>query len=138
MVTMVFDEIVLLVAMIAVGIAVKKWHVVRDRRLIRAVMQNALKERKAFWTGMLTGGVYLAVFMILGGQGGRIHILFGRVIWNTSVGEVLAGFLLAILVMLSMALFIYGVHVMGPKRSGGQGSIGLAGSLLALLAAFCP
>lgn len=138
MVTMVFDEIVLLVAMIAVGIAVKKWHVVRDRRLIRAVMQNALKERKAFWIGMLTGGVYLAVFMILGGQGGRIHILFGRVIWNTSVGEVLAGFLLAILVMLSMALFIYGVHVMGPKRSGGQGSIGLAGSLLALLAAFCP
>ncbi len=138
MVTPVFDEIALLLAGIAMGFAVGKWHVVRDRRLILSVMRNALKERKALWIGILTGALYLSAFLVLGGQGGRIHILFGRVIWNTSPGEVLAGVLLAVLVMLSMSLFIYGVHVMGARRTAGQGSIGLTGSLLALLAAFCP
>ena len=81
---------------------------------------------------------YLAVFMILGGQGGRVHVLFGRVIWNTSPGDLLPGILLALLVMLSMSLFIYGAGVMGAKKTGRQGGMGLIGSLLALLAAFCP
>ena len=133
-----FDEIALLLAVIAVGIAIKKWHIVRDRRLILAVIQNALKERKALWVGILTGIFYLAVFMIPGGKGGRIHILFGRVIWNTSPGEVLAGILLSVLVMLSMSLFVFGVRVMGARQSGKKSGIGFFGSLLALLAAFCP
>jgi len=138
MVTMVFDEIVLLVAAIAVAAAVKKWHVIRDGRLVLTVIGNALKERKALWTGIVTAVLYLAVFLILGGRGGRVHILFGRVVWNTSPGDMLAGILLAALVMLSMTLFVYGVHVMGAGRSGTQGGIGIIGSLLALLAAFCP
>ena len=138
MMTMVYDKIALLLAVIAVCIAVWKWHIIRDRRLILSVLQNALKERKAFWIGILTAVFYLAVFMILGGRGGRIHLLFGRLIWNTSPGDMLTGILLAILVMLSMALFVYGVNVMGAKRSGKKGGIGFIGSLLALLAAFCP
>jgi protein-S-isoprenylcysteine O-methyltransferase Ste14 len=132
------DEAALVLAVIAVGIAVRKWHAVRDRRLLLSVMRNALKERKALWVGILTAVFYLAIFMILGGQGGRVHLLFGRVIWNTSPGDMLAGILLALLVMLSMALFIYGVQVMGARWSGRQGGMGIIGSVLALLAAFCP
>jgi hypothetical protein len=138
MVTSVFDEIALLLAAIVVVIAIKKWHIIRDRRSILAVVRNALKERKARWIGILAGVFYLAVFMIPGGKGGRIHILFGRLVWNASPGEALAGILLAILVMLSMALFVYGVRVMGAKQTGKKGGAGFFGSLLALLAAFCP
>ncbi len=138
MVTLLFDEIALAVAVIAVAVAVRKWHVVRDRRQIFLVIQMALKERKAFWIGILAAVFYLAVFMILGGQGGRIHVMFGRVIWNTSPGDLLPGILLALLVMLSMSLVIYGIGVMGAKKTGRQGGMGLIGSLLALLAAFCP
>lgn len=135
---MMYDKIALFLALIVVCIAVWKWHIIRDRRLIISVIRNALKERRAFWIGILTAIFYLVVFMILGGKGGRIHILFGRLIWNTSPGDMLTGILLAILVMLSMALFVYGVHVIGAKRSGKKGGIGFVGSLLALLAAFCP
>ena len=134
---MMYDKIALLLAVIAVCTALWKWRIIRDRRLILSVIQNALKERKALWIGILTAVFYLAVFVILGGRGGRIHLLFGRLIWNTSPGDMLTGILLALLVMLSMALFVYGVHVMGAKRSGKKGGIGFIGSLLALLAAFC-
>jgi len=138
MVTLLFDEMALLLAVFAVAVAVKKWHVVRDRRQILLVIQLALKERKALWVGIVTAVLYLSVFLILGGQGGRVHILFGRVIWNTSLGDALPGILLALLVMLSMALTIYGIGVMGAKKSGRQGGMGIIGSLLALMAAFCP
>lgn len=138
MVTLVFDEMALLLSLIAVGIAIRKWRVVRDRHLVFTVIRNALKERKALWTGILVAVLYLAVYMILGGQGGRVHLLFGRVIWNATPGDMAAGVLLALLVMLAMALFIFGVHVMGAKGSGRQGGIGITGSMLALLAAFCP
>ncbi len=118
--------------------AVKKWHIIRERRKIFAVIANALKQRKALLTGILAGIFYLAVFMILGGKGGRIHILFGRVIWNTTAGEILTGILLAILVMISMALFVFGIGLMGAKQSGKKSGMGFFGSMLALLAAFCP
>ena len=138
MVTLAVNGISILLAVAIVGIAIRKWHVFRDRQQILSVIQNALKERKALWIGILTAVFYLAVFMILGGQGGRVHLLFGRVIWNTSPGDVLAGILLAILVMISMALFVFGVPLMGAKQSGKKSGMGFFGSLLALLAAFCP
>ena len=87
---------------------------------------------------MLAGIVYLALFMILGGKGGRIHVLFGRVIFNTTAGEVLAGLLLAFLVMISMSLFVYNIQLIGLKKTGKEGGIGLFGAFLAVLAAFCP
>lgn len=136
--TLAVNGISILAAVVVVGIAIKKWHVFRDHQQILSVIQNALKERKALWIGILTAVFYLAVFMILGGQGGRIHLLFGRVIWNTSPGDVLTGILLAILVMISMALFVFGVRLMGAKQSGKKSGMGFFGSLLALLAAFCP
>lgn len=138
MVTLAVNGISILLAVVVVGIAIKKWHIFRDRQQILSVIQNALKERKALWSGILIAVFYLAVFMILGGKGGRIHVLFGRLIWNTTPGEVLTGLLLAMLVMISMALFVFGVHLMGAKQSGKKSGMGFFGSLLALLAAFCP
>jgi protein-S-isoprenylcysteine O-methyltransferase Ste14 len=138
MVTLVVNGISILLALIVVGIAIKKWNIIRDRRQILSVIQTALKERKALLSGILIAVFYLAVFMILGGKGGRIHVLFGRVIWNTTPGEVLTGLLLAMLVMISMALFVFGVRLMGAKQTGKKSGMGFFGSLLALLAAFCP
>ena len=138
MATLVVNGISIVLAAALLFTAVWKWHVIRDRRKIFTVIINALKERKALLTGMLAGVFYLAVFMILGGKGGRIHILFGRVIWNTTAGEILTGILLAILVMISMALFVFGIGLMGAKQSGKKSGMGFFGSMLALLAAFCP
>ena len=138
MVSMVVNEIVIVLAVIAVGIAIRKWRIIRDRHMILSVFRNAVQERQALWIGILFGFFYMSVFMILGGKGGRIHFLFGRVIWNTTPGEIVAGFLLAFLVMTSMMLFVYGVHVMGGVKSSRKSGMGFFGSLLALLAAFCP
>lgn len=132
------DEIVIILALIAIVLAIKKWHIIQERHLIFEVIKNSLREAKALWTGIFMGVFYLTVFMVLGGKGGRIHVLFGRIIWNTTPGEILTGLLLAILVTVSMALFVYGVHVMGGVQSGKKSGMGFFGSLLALLAAFCP
>lgn len=136
--TLAVKGISLLLAVIVVGIAVNKWNVIRDRQQVFLVIKNALKERKALISGVLIALFYLAVFMILGGRGGRVHVLFGRVIWNTTPIDVLTGLFLAALVMISMALFVFGVRVMGSKQSGKESGMGFFGSLLALLAAFCP
>lgn len=132
------DEIIIVLAVVAVAFAIWRWHVIQDRHLIVAVIKNALNERKALWSGIIMGIFYLSVFMILGGKGGRIHVLFGRVIWNTTPGDIFTGLLLAVLVMTSMTLFVYGVQVMGGLQSGRKSGMGFFGSLLALLAAFCP
>jgi hypothetical protein len=64
--------------------------------------------------------------------------LFGRLILNATPWEMFTGLALAILVTISMTLFVYGVHVMGLRKSARKGGIGFWGSLLALLASFCP
>jgi hypothetical protein len=138
MVTFWVDAISILFAFVAVGFAVRRWHIVRDRHLILSTIGAALKEPKALWIGTLAGIFYLAVYLILGGKGGRIHVLFGQLIFNTSAGELLTGISLALLVTISMALFVYGVHVMGLSKSGEKGGMGLIGTFLAVLAAFCP
>jgi hypothetical protein len=138
MVILTVNGISVFLAAIVVAIAIKKWHIIRDRQQILSVIKNALKERKALLSGILMAVFYLAVFMILGGKGGRIHILFGRLIWNTEPGEVLTGLLLAMLVMVSISLFVFGVRLMGAKQSGKKSRAGFFGSLLALLVAFCP
>jgi hypothetical protein len=136
--TLAADGISVLLALIVLGLAVRKWRILQDRHSIALVVGRALREPKALWAGVFGGIFYLATFMILGGKGGRIHFLFGRLIWNTTPGEALMGLVLAILVMISLTMFVYGVHVMGLARSGRKGGMGLFGSFLALLAAFCP
>jgi hypothetical protein len=134
----VFDGMFILLAVIIIGFAVRKWHIIRDRHLIWSLMKLALNERRAFWIGTLLGILYLAIFMVPGGKGGRIHVLFGRLIINATLWEMVTGLALAILVMISMTLSVYGVHVMGLKQYGKKGQVGFFGALLALLASFCP
>jgi hypothetical protein len=136
--TLPVNGISILLAAVVVGLAAWKWHIVKDRQSILSVMKLALNERRALWFGILAGVVYLAVFMILGGKGGRVHFLFGRLIWNTSPADVLTGLVLAILVAISMSLFAYGARLMGSTQSGKKGGIGFFGAGLALLASFCP
>jgi hypothetical protein len=138
MVKLMVDGISILFAVFVVGLAIRRWHIIRDRQLFLTTIRIALNERKAFWIGILAGMFYLAVFIILGGKGGRIHVLFGRLIFNTTAGEVWAGILLAFLMMISMSLFVYSLQWMGLKKSGKEGGIGLFGAFLAVLAAFCP
>ena len=95
MVNTILYDIAVILAVIAIGAAVRKWQIIKDRQMIFTVISNALRDRKALWSGILFGLFYLGVFTILGGKGGRIHVLFGRVIWNTTLGEMVAGFLLA-------------------------------------------
>jgi len=132
------NGISLLLSVVVVGVAAKKWNIIRDRRQILLTIKNALKERKALMSGILIAFLYMAVFMIIGGKGGRIHVLFGRIIWNTTPVDMLTGLLLATLVMISMALFVFGVGLIGAKQSGRKSGMGFFGSLLALLASLCP
>jgi hypothetical protein len=125
-------------AVLIVGLAAIKWQILQDRHAIVSTIGIALKDRKAVLAGAFLGIFYIAVFMILGGKGGRVHFLFGRLIWNTTPGEVLTGLILAALVMLSVALITYGVHTGGMLRRGTKGHVGIAGTFLALLACFCP
>ena len=138
MVKLLVDGVSALLAVIVVGLVVRKWHIIRDRHLILSTIRIALNERKAFRIGTLAGVFYMMAFMILGGKGGRVHVLFGRLIFNTNAGEMLAGILLAFLVMISMSLFVYGMQATGIKRSGKESGIGFFGAFMAVLAAFCP
>jgi hypothetical protein len=138
MATLPINGIAILLAAILICLAAWKWRVVADRTSILSVIKTALNDRKALSAGIFFGVFYLAVYMIWGGKGGRIHLLFGRWILNTTAGEMLVGFMLGLLVMISMALFVYGVRVMGLTQSGKKGATGFGGGLLALLAAFCP
>lgn len=134
----VFDITTVLLAAAAVGLAGWKRHVVRDRRLVFSAIRNALSARSAFWIGVLAGVAYLALFLIPGGRGGRVHILFGRIVWNATPGELAVGLSLAVLVALSMSLFVYAACLPGGKRPQSKNGYGIAGSMLAALAAFCP
>jgi len=59
-------------------------------------------------------------------------------VFNTTTGDVLAGIGLAFLVMISMSLFVHAIQTMGLRGSGKESGVGLAGTFLAVLAAFCP
>jgi hypothetical protein len=128
----------LLLSAVVVGIAIRKWHIIRDRQQIISIIKTAMKQKNALITGIIIAFLYMAVFMTLGGKGGRVHVLFGQVIWNTTPVDMLTGLILAILVMVSMTLFVFGVGVLGAKQSGKKSGMGFFGSFLALIAAFCP
>jgi hypothetical protein len=127
-----------LLSVFVVVLAFWKWHILRDLRLIASTIGTALRDRRSAWIGIVLGVLYLAVFAILGGRGGRIHILFGRLVWNSTPGEMLTGLALAVLVAVSISLFIYGVRGKGLPASITKGGVGLAGTCLAVLAGFCP
>jgi len=132
------NGITALLSLFVIVLVFRKWNIMQDRRLIASAIGTALKDRRSGWIGILMGVLYLAVFVVFGGRGGRIHILFGSLIWNATLGEMLTGLVLAVLVAVSMSLFVYGVHAKGLAGYGMKGGVGLAGTCLAVLAGFCP
>ncbi len=138
MMTLAINGFLLLLSALVVGIAVYKWHIISDRKQILSIIGNALKNKKALISGVLVSALYLAVFMFMGGKGGRVHVLFGQVIWNTTPSDLAKGLILSILVMISIALFVFGIGVLGAEQSCRKSGMGFFGSLLALIAAFCP
>ncbi len=138
MMTPAINSFSMLLAALVVGTAVYKWHIIRDRKQIFAIIGNALKNNKAIISGVIIAALYLAVFIFIGGKGGRVHVLFGQVIWNTTPSDMAKGLILSILVMISIALFVFSILVLGAEQSGRKSGMGFFGSLLALIAAFCP
>ena len=128
----------MLLSLVLIVFALSRWRIVEDRQLIFSTIRIALNDRRSRWAGIFLGILYFTVYMLLGGKGGRIHILFGRLILNAAPWEILTGFVLAVLVAVSMALSVYGMRVKGSARPGMKGSVGFAGTFLALLACFCP
>ncbi len=125
-------------ALVAIGMAARRLSISQNRDQMLSAIKGALKNRSALWIGILFAAIYLAIFAVLGGKGGRIHVLFGRWIFNTTPAEVFIGIAMAILVMISMALFAHSIRMMGVIRSGKKCGAGVFGALLAALAAFCP
>lgn len=138
MMTLAINGFSLMLSALVVGIAVYKWHIIRDRKQILSIIGSALKNKKAIISGVIVAALYLAVFMFIGGKGGRVHLLFGQVIFNTTPLDIAKGLILSILVMISIALFVFGIGVLGAQQSGKKNGMGFFGSLLALIAAFCP
>ena len=125
--------------MVALGLAVWKWHIVRDGHLLFSALKIALREPRAYRIGILAGLTYMTVFMGLGGKGGRIHVLLGRLVVNATNQEILTGVFLGLLVSISTALLVYRLQVVEPTKPGKkEGGIKILATLLAVLAAFCP
>lgn len=93
-----------LFSLFIVVLAFRKWHILRDRRLIAFSIGTVLKDRRATWPGIILGVLFLVVFVVFGGRGGRIHILFGQLIWNATPVQLLTGLVLAVLVALLFIL----------------------------------
>jgi hypothetical protein len=138
MTTLWVNGLAILLAVAVIGFAAWKMNIPKNRRQILSVIKGALRYRNALLVGISFAVVYMSVFMILGGKGGRVHILFGRWIFNTTSGEVLTSLGMAILVMTSMTMFAYSIRMIGLVRSGKRCGAGIFGALLAALAAFCP
>jgi hypothetical protein len=120
-----------------ISLAGLRLNVFRDRRVFWTILGNALGEKVPVLVGLGAMLVYLAVFLIFGGEAGRVHLLYGRWIFTITSADILVAILVTPLVGLSMGLFVYSARHLGLVRTG-QGGVGLAGTLLAVVASFCP
>jgi hypothetical protein len=109
----------------------------RDPRLIWIILGNALREKPPVLVGLGAMLVYLAIFLIFGGEAGRVHLLYGRWIFTITAADILVAALVTPLVGISMGLFVYSTRHLGLVKPG-QGGASLAGTLLAVVASFCP
>ena len=129
--------VVFLVSSALILALVYKLKIVQDWRKIQATIRGALADRLGLLGGILAALIYAFVFLVFGGQGGRLHYFYGRWIFNMTVADGLLGITATILVAVGMAIFIFSLRLMGLRRAG-KGGLGIAGTLLAVVAAFCP
>lgn len=109
----------------------------RHPRLVWTILGNAFREKLSAVVGLGAMLVYLAIFLIFGGEAGRVHLLYGRWIFTITPADILVAALAAPLVGISMGLFVYSARHLGLVKPG-QGGASLAGTLLAVVASFCP
>ena len=121
-------------AILLVGLRLE---MLRDPRLIWTILGNAFRDRLSALVGLGAMLVYLAVFLIFGGESGRVHLLYGRWIFTITPADILVAVLVTPLVGISLGLFVYSTRHLGLVKPG-QGGASLGGTLLAVVASFCP
>jgi hypothetical protein len=109
----------------------------REPEMATSILKMALYDRESATIGVGFALFYALIFLIFGGRGGRIHILYGRWIFNMTIADAILGCVVMLLVALAMMLFAYNIKIMGLPKAD-KGGLGLLGAALALLASFCP
>lgn len=132
-------SMVFLILLSAVGIFLfaRKLKIFQNKARSLSILRMALRDRFCAIFGISFAVFYGVVFLVFGGEGGRIHILFGRLIFNMTLGDGILGAIVMILVSLAMTLFAFNIKIMGLPK-GSKSGLGVFGAGLALLASFCP
>jgi hypothetical protein len=126
-----------LLSTVALLLLANKLRLFRDREVVGSILHLAITDRESVRLGIVAAAMYVAVFMIFGGQGGRIHVFWGRWILTMTAGDAVLGVFIAFLIGLAVVLISYSIKAMGLPKAG-KGGIGVLGTALAMLASFCP
>lgn len=126
-----------LVSLASMYALARKLNIFQEWIKIQASIRNSLADRRGLLVGILAGLVYAVVFLVFGGQGGRVHYFYSRWIFNLTLADTVVGLVAMVLVVIAMAMFVYSWRLMG-LQTARKGGLGFVGTLLALLAAFCP
>ena len=119
---------------VALALKLRAWP--RRTELLAAVRQALAYPRARLW-GIIAAAVYLVVFSVWGGKGGRIHYFYEEWIFTFTAGDVMVGLVTAILTGLVVALLVQTVKQVGMFKAR-QSGVGVFGTLLAVAASFCP
>lgn len=109
----------------------------RNRSNLAVAVRAALSYKAALGWGVTASLAYLVVFFAWGGRNGRIHLFYGHWILNFSPLDVVVAAVTALLMGLTVTLLLQTVKQVGMFKNSGSG-VGVAGTLLAVAASFCP
>jgi hypothetical protein len=119
---------------VLVGWKLDAW---RNRSSLAAAVTAALGYRAALIAGIVAALAYLVVFFVWGGKNGRVHLFYGHWILNFNTVDVVVAAVTALLMGLTVTLLVQTVKQVGMFKNAG-GGVGVAGTLLAVAASFCP
>lgn len=126
-----------LLGCLAVAVVAWKLDVWRRRSELFAAVRMSLADRPAALTGLLAAFVYLVIFSVWGGRGGRVHYFYEEWILTFTPVDVVVAIVTSVLMGLTMALLVTTVKQVGMFKARESG-VGVAGTLLAVAASFCP
>ncbi len=121
-------------AAVVIAVFGARWHVVRDRRTLWAIVRNVLAERRYTSIGLAGALVYGVVYLV---PGGRVVYFYERLLFNLTASGVLFAVLTAFLIAIVLALFAYTLDLWGLTQAK-KGTWGIAGTLFAMVISFCP
>jgi len=129
--------VVTLAACLAVAAVAWKLDAWRRRSELRAAIRMSLAYPLALRLGILAAIAYLVVFFVWGGRGGRIHYFYEEWILTFTALDVVVAVVTAALMGITVALLVQTVKAVGMFK-GRESGVGVAGTLLAVAASFCP